>query len=196
MSVDLISKRKITKRGQARPVRLCIGNDYWRLLLALARQFGWKPKWTKLPGNKDWDGSYTRNCGQVVTAPDGLALSKALKKALHCLSKNDLCDDGAREAILKKTCNMDVINTIFGPNGENIENACNEICTSVSFSPDQGDIVGHFPDDVFLKMWREFPDYCHQLSRLELLQVFSGQTGGLVEELAAYCSAYPEFEIW
>ncbi len=58
----------------------------WAIARKLAEQFGWHPLGTKPPARWDssraWDGSYTGNNGQLVSAQDALALGMALEAAL------------------------------------------------------------------------------------------------------------------
>jgi hypothetical protein len=81
-------------------------NHAWILLLLLAERYGWQPAGT-LPGDisalfdsgtpaveiaaqcmafeANWDGNYSTNGHQVVTAPDARALAEALNRALPYL---------------------------------------------------------------------------------------------------------------
>jgi hypothetical protein len=62
----------------------------WPIVRKLAQDFGWQPCGTQAPVNWDaelekigeWDGRYTSNDGQLVTAQDALALGGALEAAL------------------------------------------------------------------------------------------------------------------
>lgn len=57
---------------------------YWRLMLPLAEQYGWRPTGTKPPEGvspEEWDKSYESNDGQLVTADDASALAEALARA-------------------------------------------------------------------------------------------------------------------
>lgn len=60
----------------------------WPRLLDLARSYGWQPLRTQCTKKyaeenpNDWNGSYSSNDGQLVTAEDALALAEALEKAL------------------------------------------------------------------------------------------------------------------
>ncbi len=66
----------------------------WARLLGLARDYGWQSRGTVLgeghphadhqedPENEPWDGNYSTNSGQTVTAEDAHAFADALEKAL------------------------------------------------------------------------------------------------------------------
>ena len=68
------------------------GDDYrfnihgWGPILSLAEKYGWQPAGTVLPGDKDWEGSYYSNDGQIVQYQDAQNIAKALEKALPNLS--------------------------------------------------------------------------------------------------------------
>ena len=50
---------------------------FWPVLVELAKRYGWQPEGTALPEDEEpntWRGSYTGNCGQIVTATDVEAL--------------------------------------------------------------------------------------------------------------------------
>ena len=69
----------------------------WQKLLRLAEQYGWRPAGTTLPreelkwmpGGK-WDGRYTSNDGQAVTAADARNLAEALDRALRDIPSEDV----------------------------------------------------------------------------------------------------------
>lgn len=50
----------------------------WAELLKLAYEYGWQPAETELGG---WDGNYTSNDGQLITAEDADAIADALERA-------------------------------------------------------------------------------------------------------------------
>jgi hypothetical protein len=58
----------------------------WSHLLLKAIDYGWKPVGTEAPGwldsSREWDGNYSWNCGQSVTAADARSLSDALVRML------------------------------------------------------------------------------------------------------------------
>jgi hypothetical protein len=62
----------------------------WAIARRLAEDFGWQPRGTLPPEGWDaevekigeWDGRYTSNDGQFVTAEDALALGASLEAAL------------------------------------------------------------------------------------------------------------------
>jgi hypothetical protein len=69
----------------------------WVKLLRLAEHYGWRPAGTTLPNAElawmpdgRWDGNYTTNDGQTVTAADAHALSEALKQAEHDIASEDV----------------------------------------------------------------------------------------------------------
>ena len=53
----------------------------WRRFLDTAIDFGWKPEGTQHEDYQDWDGNYTSNDGQVITAKDANTLSGSLLEA-------------------------------------------------------------------------------------------------------------------
>jgi hypothetical protein len=53
----------------------------WSKCLNTAFDFGWKPEGTEHEDYQDWDGNYTSNDGQVITAKDANALSGSLLEA-------------------------------------------------------------------------------------------------------------------
>ena len=58
---------------------------YWRLMLPLAEQYGWRPAGTVQPEGvppEEWDGEYLTNDGQLVTEGDASALAEAIAKAI------------------------------------------------------------------------------------------------------------------
>lgn len=74
-------------------------NWFWRALLYLATDYGWRPAGTRAPLIWDedqkrhrpweemcpathWSGDYTGNAGQVAGAADAVALADALDRAL------------------------------------------------------------------------------------------------------------------
>jgi len=71
-----------------------LSRDTWSRILSLALFYGWKPMGTQPPfihnlrkpsdarEAGEWDGTYLRNEGQVVTGEDALALAIALRMAL------------------------------------------------------------------------------------------------------------------
>ncbi len=58
----------------------------WRKLLALAKEYGWKPMGTDKPKSfkpqESWDGNYLTNECQTVKEKDASALAQALEMAL------------------------------------------------------------------------------------------------------------------
>jgi hypothetical protein len=58
----------------------------WCGILDLAMAYGWKPAGTEDPlyeaGDDDWNGSYTYNCGQCITASDAASIADALDLVL------------------------------------------------------------------------------------------------------------------
>jgi hypothetical protein len=188
MSVDLIAARKFG--GSPVTVsRLKITNNNWRLLLALARCFGWKAKFTNRPpqweANESWDGSYCRNEGQRVSREDALGLLKALKKARRHLSDQSPADRAQIEA---KVCNRSVSeeevrkHADTSPIGEALKG--------------NADFMLNIPADLYNKLYPEFPDYCHKFSRQELLSAFSGEWKDEVECLIDFLSPAAVFHIY
>lgn len=58
---------------------------FWPVLVELAKRYGWKPQGTAPPEDEEpstWRGSYTGNCGQIVTATDANALADAIEALL------------------------------------------------------------------------------------------------------------------
>lgn len=57
---------------------------YWRLLLGLARHYGWKPAGTLAPEGVppgEWEGLYETNDGQLVSGDDAVGLAAGLRAA-------------------------------------------------------------------------------------------------------------------
>ena len=69
----------------------------WVKLLRVAGRYGWRPAGTTLshsdladmPGGR-WDGNYTTNDGQIVTAEDARALAVALERAVQDVPSRDV----------------------------------------------------------------------------------------------------------
>ena len=88
------------------------GQVAWHKLLALAELGGWQPAGTERPAHyKDpalapsqWDGSYTANAGQWVSAHDAAALAMALEGLLDDIpdatAPDLLVDYGQRPELL------------------------------------------------------------------------------------------------
>jgi hypothetical protein len=154
----------------------------WRLALALAHRHGWKPAWTTLRGSSDWDGSYCKNSGQRISPEDARALGNALKRALRGLSRRDLTDEAARRQIVAKVCHIDrfqqYLEQQFGEGGE--------VTLPGSHAGDGPHEVLMIPADEMIRIYREFPDYVHDLSHLDLLHYFSGPARESVSELARF----------
>lgn len=88
---------------------------YWAKLLELAYEYGWQPAGTELGGlesvddtadddpfhhaalaeqNGGWNGTYTSNDGQLITAEDANAIAEALERALNDSPDNRrLCNE-------------------------------------------------------------------------------------------------------
>ena len=73
--------------------------DYfsWHKLLRVAERSGWRPVGTLLPSERmeeipdgRWDGGYTSNDYQIVTAVDAEHLATALERALPDISDADM----------------------------------------------------------------------------------------------------------
>ena len=77
---------------------------FWNRALQLAKDYGWKPAGTTPPGDWDpdasgtWDGSYSSNDLQEVSAADGRALADALEEALDDIPNHNI--DDAAPAVL------------------------------------------------------------------------------------------------
>ncbi len=75
------------------------GWDYfsWHKLLRVAERFGWQPAGTVLSPEElghmpdgQWDGGYTSNDNQIVTAADAERLAAALERALPDIPDADV----------------------------------------------------------------------------------------------------------
>jgi len=55
--------------------------ELWNTLFFIAQDYGWEPAGTLHDGD-NWNGSYHRNDGQMVTTEDAAALATALRRAL------------------------------------------------------------------------------------------------------------------
>jgi hypothetical protein len=69
----------------------------WVKLLRLAERYGWRPAGTTIPDSElkwmpdgKWNGNYTTNDGQTVTAADAHALGAALDRAVQDIPSEDV----------------------------------------------------------------------------------------------------------
>ena len=72
---------------------------HWRPLLRLAEKYGWEHPGTlrpfDYPKDKEWNGNYWWNSGQIVTNEDAKNLAQALEKSLtHVPDKNTGLSEG------------------------------------------------------------------------------------------------------
>ncbi len=86
MSYDLVSAAGAVCRTYSR--------QFWAKALELACEYGWQPAGTSPAPHIDfqqlhaeWDGNYTTNDGQAVTAPDARAFAAALERSLDDISE-------------------------------------------------------------------------------------------------------------
>jgi hypothetical protein len=69
----------------------------WIKLLRLAQNYGWQPAGTTISAaelksmpNGKWDGNYTTNDRQIVSAADAKALASALDRAIKDIPSDDV----------------------------------------------------------------------------------------------------------
>jgi hypothetical protein len=78
----------------------CASNRGWFKFLSLARMGGWEPMGTLppegWPEDTPWDGGYSTNDGQRVTAADAAAMASAMARCLGDIPDEDVPDRNTR----------------------------------------------------------------------------------------------------